>query len=158
MINAEIYIRIIWGKLIQRKLLSFKDPLGFSKTVFIETTYFEDDLINYFFENQCEQTCQAIKHFNKEDPVKISGNNKTNFISGKILHKNKYEDFALKILEEKTISLCGQQVKTTGVPGVFCSEERSELKTGNLKITMEMFLSSVNDILNFELLKEREFL
>ena len=68
---------------------------------------------------QGEQTCQTIKHFNKEDPVKIFGNNKTTFISGKILHKNKYEDFALEILEEKAISLCGQQVKTTGVPGVF---------------------------------------
>ena len=75
----------------------------------------------------------------------------------KILHKNKYEDFALQILVEKAISLCGQQVKTTGVPGVFYSEESSELKTGNLKITMEMFLSSVVDTLNFELLKEREF-
>ena len=91
-----------------------------------------------------------------EDPVKIFGNNKTIFISGKILHKNKYEDFALEILEEEAISLCGQQVKTTGVPGVFYSEESSELKTGNLKITMEMFLSSVVDTLNFELLKERE--
>ena len=156
MINAKLYIGTIWGKLIQRNLLSFKDPLGFSKTVFIKTTYFEDDLVNYFFENRGEQTCQTIKHFNKEDPVKIFGNNKTTFISGKILHKNKYEDFALEILEEKAISLCGQQVKTTGVPGVFYSEESSELKTGNLKITMEMFLSSVVDTLNFELLKERE--
>ena len=156
MTNAKLYIGTIWGKLIQRNLLSFKDPLGFSKTVFIKTAYFEDDLVNYFFENQGEQTCQTIKHFNKEDPVKIFGNNKTNFISGKILHKNKYEDFALEILEEKAISLCGQQVKTTGVPGVFYSEEKSELKTGNLKITMEMFLSSVVDTLNFEILKERE--
>ena len=47
-------------------------------------------------------------------------------------------------------------MKTTGVPGVFYSEESPELKTGNLKITMEMFLSSVVDTLNFELLKERE--
>ena len=93
----------------------------------------------------------------KEDPVKIFGNNKTTFISEKILHKNKYEDFALEILEEKAISLCGQQVKTTGVPGVFYSEESSELKTGNLKITMEMFLSSVVNSLNIEFLKEREF-
>ena len=66
MINAKLYIRTIWGKLIQRNLLRFKDPLGFSKTVFIKTTYFEDDLVNYFFENQGEQTCQTIKHFNKE--------------------------------------------------------------------------------------------
>ena len=114
-------------------------------------------MVNYFFENQGEQTCQTIKHFNKEDPVKIFGNNETASISGKILHKNKYEDFVLEILEEKAISLCGQQVKITGVPGVFYSEESSELKTGNLKITMEMFLSSVVDILIFELLKEREF-
>ena len=156
MINAKPYIGTIWGKLIQRNLLSFKDPLGFSKTVFIKTTYFEDVFVNYFFENQGEQTCQTIKHFNKEDPVKFFGNNKTTFISGKILHRNKYEDFALEILEEKAISLCRQQVKTTGVPGVFYSEASSELKTGNLKITMEIFLSSVVDTLNFELLKERE--
>ena len=143
MINAKLYIGIIWGKLIQRNLLSFKDPLGFSKTVFIKTTYFEDDLVNNCFENQGKQTCQTIKHFNKEDPVKIFGNNKTTFISEKILHKNKYEDFALEILEEKAISLFGQQVKTTGVPGVFYSKESSELKTGNLKITMEMFLQAL---------------
>ena len=149
-------IGTIWGKLIQRNLLSFKDPLGFSKTVFIKTTYFEDDLVNYFFENQIKQTCQTVKHFNKEDPLKIFGNNKTTFTSGKILHKNNYEDFALEILKEKTISLCGQQVKTTGVPGVFYSEECSELKNGNLKITMEMFLSSVVDTLKFEILNERE--
>ena len=92
-------------KLIQRNLLRFKDPLGFSKTVFIKTTYFEDDLVKYFFEHQGEQTCQTIKHFNKEDPVKIFGNKKTTFISGKILHKDKYEDFALEKLEEKAISV-----------------------------------------------------
>ena len=108
MINAKHYIATIWEKLIQRNLLSFKDPLGFSKTIFIKTTYFEDDLVNFFFENEGEQTCQTIKHFNKEDQVKILGNNKTTFISGKILHTNKYEDFALEILEEKAISLCGQ--------------------------------------------------
>ena len=67
----------------------------------------------------------------------------------------KPKDFASDILEEKAISLCGQQVKTTGVPGVFYSKESSELKTGNLKITMEMFPSSVVDTLNFELLKEK---
>ena len=48
-------------------------------------------------------------------------------------------------------------MKTTGIPGVFYSEGSSELKTGNLKITMEMFLSSVVDTLNFKLLKERIF-
>ena len=47
-------------------------------------------------------------------------------------------------------------MKTTGVPAVFFSEESSELKTGNLKITMEMFLSSVTDTFNCELFKERE--
>ena len=65
MINAKLYIGTIWGKLIQRNLLSFKDPLGFSKTVFIKTTYFEDDFVNYFFENQGEQTCQMIKHLRR---------------------------------------------------------------------------------------------
>ena len=102
-INAKLYIGTIWGKLIQRNLLSFKDPLGSPKTVFIKTTYFEDNLINYFFGNQGEQTCQTIIIFNKEDPVKIFGNNKTTFISGKILHQNNYEDFALEISEEKQL-------------------------------------------------------
>ena len=95
MINTKLYIGTIWGKLIQRNLLSFKDPLGFSKTLFIKTTYFEDDLLNNFFENQGEQKCQTIKHFYKEDAVKNFGNKKSTFISGKILHKNKYDDFAL---------------------------------------------------------------
>ena len=49
MINAKLYIGTVWGKLIQRNLLSFKVPLGFSKTVFIKTTYFEDNLVSYFF-------------------------------------------------------------------------------------------------------------
>ena len=86
-----------------------------------------------------------------EDHVKFFGNNKTTFISEKVLHKNKYENFALEVLEEKAISLCGQQVKTTGVPGVFYSEESSELKTGNLKISIEMFHSCVIDTLIFEI-------
>ena len=47
------------------------DSLGFSKTVFIKTTHFEDYLVNFFFENHCKQTCQTIKHFNKEDPAKF---------------------------------------------------------------------------------------
>ena len=122
MINAKLYIGIIWGQLLQRNLLSFRDPLGFPKTVFIKTTHIEDDLVNYFSENQGKQTCRIIKHFNKEGPAKIFGKNKTTFISGKISHKNKYQDFALEILEEKSI-LCGQQAKVTGVPGVFYSKK-----------------------------------
>ena len=70
-INAEIYIGTIWGKLIQRNLLNFKESLGFSKTVLMQTTYFEDNLVKYLFENQGEQTCQTIKHFSKEDPAKF---------------------------------------------------------------------------------------
>ena len=127
MINAKLYIETNWGKLIQRNLLSFKDPLGFPKTVFVKTTLFEDDLVIYFFENQYKQTCQTIKNVNKEDPAKIFGNNKTTFISCKISHKNKYEDFALEILEEKAI-LCGQQVKVTGIPGVFYFREKFRTK------------------------------
>ena len=73
-----------------------------------------------------------------------------------VFYKNKYEYFALESVEQKAISLCGQQVKPTGVLGVFYSEEISEPKTGKLKITMEIFLSSVVDNLNFELLKKRE--
>ena len=139
------------GKPLQRKLLSFKDPLGFPKTVFIKTTQFEDDLVIYVFENQGKQTCQNIKLITNEDPAKIFGNNKTTFISGKILHKNKYEDFAMEILEEKAI-LGGQQVKVTGVPGVFYSEKSSELRT------MEMFPSSIIDSFNFKIFEEREFI
>ena len=132
------------------------DPLVFSKTVFIENTFFADDLVNYCFENQGEQTCQTIIHFNKENPANIFGNNKSTFISAKILHKNKYEDFELQILDEKAISFCGQQFKIIRVPGLFYSEESSELKTNNLKTTMEIFLSSFIDTFNFELLKEKE--
>ena len=39
-IKAKIYIGTTWGKLLQRNLLNFKDPLGFSKTSFIKTTYY----------------------------------------------------------------------------------------------------------------------
>ena len=67
MINAKLYIGSIRGKLIQRNLLRFKVPVGFPKTVFIKTTHFEDELVNYFIKNQGKQTCQTIKHFNKED-------------------------------------------------------------------------------------------
>ena len=119
-INAKLYIGTIWGKLLQRNLLSFKDPLGFSKTVSIKTTHFEDDLVSYFFEIQGKQTCQTIKHFNMEDPAKILVTTRRHLSAEKCLHKNKYEDFALEILEEKAI-LCGQQEKVTGVPGVFYS-------------------------------------
>ena len=156
MINAKLYIGTVWGRLLQKKLLSFRDPLGFPKTVFIKTTHFEDDLVNYLFENQGKQTYQTIKHFNKEDPAKVFGVNKTTFISGKILHKNKYEDFALEILEEKAI-LFGQHVKVTGVPGIFYSKKFSELTTVNLKINIETFLSSIIDSFNFEIFEEREF-
>ena len=48
-------------------------------------------------------------------------------------------------------------MKPTGVQGVFYSEDSSDLKTVKFKITMEMFLSSVVDTLNFELPKERNF-
>ena len=89
-INAKIYNGTIWSKLLEQNLLNFKDPLVFSKTVFIKTTYFENNLV-IFFDNQGEQTGQTITHFNEEDPAKIVGNNKTTFISGKILSlKNDY--------------------------------------------------------------------
>ena len=52
-------------------------------------------------------------------PPKIFGNNKTTYISGKNLHKIKSKAFAFQILEEKTISLSGQQVKLTGDQGFF---------------------------------------
>ena len=97
-IHAKIYIRTIW--VLLGNLLNYKDPLGFSKIVLIKITDFEGNLVNYFFGNRGEQTCQTIKHFNKEDPAKIFGNNKTPFISEKFLQKNKFEDSALEILEE----------------------------------------------------------
>ena len=75
------------------------------------------------------------------------------FISRKTLHNDKYENFALEILEEKAISLCGQQVKLTGVSGVCYSKKNSEL---NLKIIIEMFLSRVIDTFNFQHLKENK--
>ena len=40
-INSKSYIKTNWVKLLQRKLLNFKDPIGFSKTLFIKTTYFD---------------------------------------------------------------------------------------------------------------------
>ena len=45
-ISAKIYTGKIWGKLLQRNLLNFKDPLGFFETVFIRTTFFEDNFVN----------------------------------------------------------------------------------------------------------------
>ena len=39
---------------------------------------------------------------------------------------------------------------------LFVTEEVSELKTVNIKLTMEMFPSSVFETFNFELLKVRE--
>ena len=148
----------ILGEAATKKPINFKNSLAFSKTVFIKTTYFEDNLVKYFFENQSEQTWQTIKHFNKvirRTLKKFLVTTRPILSAEKILHKIKYEDFALELSEEKSISLCRQQVETTGVPGVFYSEESSKLKTDNLKISMEMFFSGVVDTFKFELLKER---
>ena len=41
-----------WGKLLQRNLLNFKDPLNMSKTVLIKTKYVEVDLVNNFLVEQ----------------------------------------------------------------------------------------------------------
>ena len=62
------------------------------------------------------------------------------FYQHKNFFHNKWEGFALEILEEKTICWCEQQVKITEIPSVFYSysEESSELKTGNPELTMEM--------------------
>ena len=97
---------------------------------------------------------KTIKHFNKEDTAKTLVTRP--LLSAEKFYIKKYGDFALEILEEKAISLCGQQVKITRAPEVYYSEESSELKTGNLKITMEMFPSCVVDTFNFNILKERE--
>ena len=136
------------GKTATKNLLIFQDTLGFlKKTVFIKTTYFKDDSISVFLKFN-------VSRHGKRSNILIKMtlqnflNNKITFISGKILLTKNYNGFALQILEEKK----------PGVPGVFCSEESSELRTGNLKITMEMFLSSVSDTFNFEFLKEREMI
>ena len=142
-IIAKIYIGKFLGKL-QKILKNLRIPICF-----------EDILVN-FSENQGNQTCHTLKHLNKEEPERFFINNKTTFVSGKFLHKFNYKGFALEIVEEKGISLCGQQVKITGVPGVFHSEKCLEVTNGNPKITKKMFLSSVIDNFNFELLKERE--
>ena len=47
-INAEFTWEQFGGKLLQRNLINFKEPLGFSKIVFIKTTYFEENLVNFF--------------------------------------------------------------------------------------------------------------
>ena len=47
------------------------------------------------------------------------------------------------MLKEDEIILCGHQVKITRVPDVFYSQKRSELRTGNFKITMEMFFQAL---------------
>ena len=70
-INAKIYVEAKCGKLLQRNLRDGRDPLGFSKTVLTKTTFFEDNLENHFLKNQGKQTCQTIKHFNKEDAAKF---------------------------------------------------------------------------------------
>ena len=38
-VKSNNYIGIIWRKLVQRNLLNYKDPLSFTKSVFIKTTY-----------------------------------------------------------------------------------------------------------------------
>ena len=130
------------GEAATEKPINFKNPLNFSKTVFIKTTYFEDNLVNYFFENQSEQTWRTIKHFNKvirRTLKKFLVTTRPILSAEKFLDKIKYKDIALEFSEGKSISLCRQQVETNRVPGVFYSEESSELKTDNLKISMEMF-------------------
>ena len=49
-------------------------------------------------------------------------------------------------------------MKITKVLSDFYPEEKSAPKTGIIKITLEMSLSSVIDTFNFKLLTEREFL
>ena len=61
-------------------------------------------------------------------------NNKTSFISEKVLHKNKTEDLAL----EPSV-FCGQQVKNWGSVVAFL-KKISQLATGYLKMTLETFL------------------
>ena len=49
LINAKIYIGTIWGKLLQRNLSNFKDPLGFSKTVFYQNHIISRRFSKLFF-------------------------------------------------------------------------------------------------------------
>ena len=62
--NAKSYIGTIWGKLLQRNLLNFKEPLGISKTVFIKTKHFEDDLV-IFFKNMVSKHVKRVIIFIK---------------------------------------------------------------------------------------------
>ena len=58
----KIYIGTTWEKLLQGNIIKFKgSPRFLENCFFIRTTYFEEHLVNYFFENQGEQTCQTIK-------------------------------------------------------------------------------------------------
>ena len=49
LINAKIYIGTIWGKLLHRNLSNFKDPLGFSKTVFYQNHIISRRFSKLFF-------------------------------------------------------------------------------------------------------------
>ena len=83
-IISKINIGKIWGKLLQRNLLNFKDPLGFSETVFFQKPIYKDDLVNFL------KIKLTIKQFSRGNLQRFFVNNNTTFISGKFLHKNKY--------------------------------------------------------------------
>ena len=52
------------------KATAKRHPLGFSKTLFIKTTIFEDSIVKYFSENQGTLNCQTFKHLDKDEPAK----------------------------------------------------------------------------------------
>ena len=76
---------------------TLKIPFVFKKTIFIETTQFEDELEITFLKNKASTFVKLLENSKKNDPTKFLGNNKK-FI-GKIEQKNKIEDFVLEVLE-----------------------------------------------------------
>ena len=118
-INAKIFIGTIWGKLLKRNLLNFKDHLVFSITVFINTKSFEDDLVNFFLKIKASKQVKRSNTLSRRTLQKFLVTTKY-FCQRKKFYTTTYmKIFAVEILDEKTVSLCRQQVKAAGVPVVF---------------------------------------
>ena len=57
--------------------------------------------------------------FSTAGPCKNFCQQQDHFINGKMLNKNKFDDFVVQLLKETSISLCRQQVKITGAQMFF---------------------------------------
>ena len=79
-INAKIFIER-FGKSATKRILCFKDPLDFSKTVFIKNTKLEDDLVSFlkkiktgkFIETLIFLTIARQKNFGKKNKTFYQG-------------------------------------------------------------------------------------